>query len=513
MIDDPRSGAEVPGFRPGSDSAQPRVDVLMPTRDASWMLDEAIASILSQRGVSLRLLIVDDCRELEESERLAEIAESDQRIVIIRSDGIGIVDALNTGLAHVEAKFCARMDADDVSLPERLRIQAEWLDDHPDHVLVGGLVRYFDESGALLDPVDWEGLGSPLNSSDINRRLRDHNCIFHPTVMFRAEAVRQVGGYRSNYPHNEDYDLWLRLAETGKLENLPFPVLLYRIHGGQVGQLNADAQEESRLRLIAESFASAPPVPDAMVTDAHITSPSLDRKVRDYSCILEINSFEDIDRTLANLTDQHAARLRELLILHPPGLRQMTRIRRTITGANALGISVSLLSRDQSSVPVRKWLEAQLGSRPVFFMSASDEASLDRVVLQSAALDFLPGGWSLGMATVDNIPRSGLFPAEYFHRRPELIAELDDEHVRSSLCLSAEALLDAISSDEHPGAPISARAVAKRLSPTLLVELPMEISRIRATAIPARRRFTGRIEIGRRRLRRLLARTARSLGL
>lgn len=133
---------------------------------------------------------------------------------------------MNTAVRHARGEFLARMDADDASYPDRFLRQASYLASHPDVVAVGSSIEIVDPDGAPLGIMRWAE-----THDEIDRRLMaGRGGIAHPAAMMRRSAVLQAGIYREEYPAAQDKDLWLRLAEIGRLANLPQPLLRYREH-------------------------------------------------------------------------------------------------------------------------------------------------------------------------------------------------------------------------------------------------------------------------------------------
>ena len=200
----------------------PRVSVVMPVRDGERFLREALESTLAQTVAELELIVVDDGSTDATPAILAECAERDGRVRVQRQEPGGLTVALNAGCAHAQAPVIARMDADDVMLPDRLERQLAYLDAHPDVALLGGGIVLVDESGAEID--------REPGRAELDFLAR--NELTHATVAMRTEAFRALGGYRLDQA--EDYDLWLRFEERGGVAALPDFVLRYRLHPGPV---------------------------------------------------------------------------------------------------------------------------------------------------------------------------------------------------------------------------------------------------------------------------------------
>lgn len=208
---------------------QARVSVVLPAHNEEQHLEQAIESILRQSDTNFEMIVVDDGSTDGSPEILARLARGDSRIRAFRQPHGGIVGALNRGLAEASGALIARMDADDVADPERLRLQAEFLDRHPDVGLVASRVEYLGDrrrNRGLALFVDWTN--SLVEPADIWRYRFVETPFIHPSVMFRRELVERFGGYGDgSYP--EDYELWLRWLERGvKMAKLPETLLYWR---------------------------------------------------------------------------------------------------------------------------------------------------------------------------------------------------------------------------------------------------------------------------------------------
>ena len=202
---------------------KPLVSVVLPVRNGGLYLDEAVASILNQTIEILELILVDDHST---DEAVSRLDKSDPRLKVFRSNGQGVVDAFNSGFAHSQAEFIARMDADDISLPGRLECQLDYLDRHRDVDIVGSCVEIFSEAGIQGGLERYQGwLNSVLEPEQVHKQIFIESPLPNPGVMFRRAALQQLQGYRVNeWP--EDYDLFLRADAAGLKMGKPEPVLL-----------------------------------------------------------------------------------------------------------------------------------------------------------------------------------------------------------------------------------------------------------------------------------------------
>lgn len=208
----------------------PTVSVVMLAYNAERFVREAIASILQQTYTDFELLIIDDGSTDGTSAILQEYARRDVRIHIhTQPDNLGIASGRNLGLKLAQGKYLAVMDADDISLPERLAKQVAYLESHPETGVLGASAIVIDETSQRHEPMDF-----PASHRLIHWSLCFYDPIVNPVVMFRTELAYAAGGYRPEYPPTEDYDLWARLSTYTRLENLPERLLLLRKHSQNI---------------------------------------------------------------------------------------------------------------------------------------------------------------------------------------------------------------------------------------------------------------------------------------
>jgi hypothetical protein len=200
--------------------------VVLPVHNGEAYLDEAIASIRRQTFADFELLVIDDRSDDRSAAIAAGHAAEDARVRLLANSGEGLVAALNFGVERATAKLIARMDADDVALPARFERQMARMTAEPDVLVLGTATVRIDAAGNKLDVVV-----PPVEPAEVLRLLDRVNPIAHPTVVMRRADFEAVGGYRRAYLRAEDYDLWLRLAERGRLANLAEPLLRYRVAG------------------------------------------------------------------------------------------------------------------------------------------------------------------------------------------------------------------------------------------------------------------------------------------
>jgi glycosyltransferase involved in cell wall biosynthesis len=230
----------------------PLVSVIMPVYNGRRYVYEAVDSILAQTFSDFEFIIIDDGSTDGTSNILKHYAAKDQRIRLVSRPNQGVSRSLVEGLALAQAPLVARMDADDISLPTRFEKQVKFLQDNPDHVLIGCRCLLIDPDGYPI----CEKRDIALTHEQIDGLLMKMSWpLVHPAVMMRAEALKKIGGYDPRYRTNQDHDLFLRLAEVGKLANYPEVLLEYRQHFKSVGFTKVASQASTVMEIAKAAHA------------------------------------------------------------------------------------------------------------------------------------------------------------------------------------------------------------------------------------------------------------------
>lgn len=212
------------------------ISVIMSTyKEDERLLRESIESILNQTYRDFEYIIILDYPDnVVHKSVIEEYALKDDRIhFYINEKNMGLTDSLNRGLSLCHGEYIARMDADDISLPDRLERQMEYLEkNHYD--LIGGITEMINENGSLLYSIK----SVPTDPKKINKALRYSQCIAHPTWLGRKEVFEKNAGYR-HMPLCEDYDFTLRAVLNGfVISNLNEAVLKYRMTSNSISRSN-----------------------------------------------------------------------------------------------------------------------------------------------------------------------------------------------------------------------------------------------------------------------------------
>jgi glycosyltransferase involved in cell wall biosynthesis len=243
----------------------PLISIVLPVYNARDYLLDSVASIIEQSHRDWELICINDGSTDGSGNLLDWLAQQDARIQVIHQPNTGIVEALNRGCSLASAPLICRMDADDIAMPSRLQQQATYLRNHPTCIVVGSAILEVD---AESDPLRISRLATEHDRilDDLLHRRTGH---FHPTTMFRAEAFEAVGGYRTAFQWVEDHDLWLRLAQRGKLANLPEVLLCYRQHATSVCWQRSAQQRNLMNELLKDAYrARGADMPESLIVES-----------------------------------------------------------------------------------------------------------------------------------------------------------------------------------------------------------------------------------------------------
>ncbi len=248
-------------------SDRPKISVLMPIYNAEKYLAKTLESILKQTFTDFEVIAINDGSTDGSEAILHEFQQRDRRIHVFSQQNAGLIETLNRGLTYIKAEYISRIDADDIALPELFAKQVAFLDSNPDHVAAGGRVLMIDEDDAPIKEAN-----DLLTHEEIDQaHLMGFGTFPHSGSMIRRDAIAKIGGYRKEVPHAEDIDLWLRLAEIGKLQNLPSVAFKYRLHLKSIGHSKRSQQIESTRRLIIDAHLRRGLTPPAIPYGDHST--------------------------------------------------------------------------------------------------------------------------------------------------------------------------------------------------------------------------------------------------
>jgi glycosyltransferase involved in cell wall biosynthesis len=231
----------------------PRVSVLMTVLNGERYLDEAITSVIGQDFADFELVVVDDGSTDATPSILERWAARDPRVRVLRNEtNLGISQSANLGLAAARGAYVARLDADDLCMPGRLRAQVEVLDRERDVVLVSTCYEVIDAGGRPLSR-EWRAAPPEV----IAHLMHFSNALGgHSQVMFRRDVVRELGGYREDFDVCVDYELWSRLVRRGRIVVLPLLGMKYRLHEARVSVVKRERQRQNS-HLVTKNMLTA----------------------------------------------------------------------------------------------------------------------------------------------------------------------------------------------------------------------------------------------------------------
>jgi glycosyltransferase EpsE len=250
------------------DNMNPEVTVLMSVYNDEEYLEKSMNSILDQTFSDFEFLIIDDASTDESVSILKSYASNDERIrLVLNEKNKGLSYNLAEGVEMAEASWIARMDADDIACENRLEVQKEYVENHPDVDIVGSYVTDIDEHDQEMEirkvPVSHEKISDLI-----------WTCPFiHPTVMFRKEAILEAGSYDRNLRRRQDYDLWFRCkAANLKFANIPSPILYYRSTFDYYKKNNIKVQfKQFKMGIKGARLTNAKPIAYVGITVAFLT--------------------------------------------------------------------------------------------------------------------------------------------------------------------------------------------------------------------------------------------------
>jgi glycosyltransferase involved in cell wall biosynthesis len=214
----------------------PKITVLLPIYNCELYIQAAVESILNQTFTDFEFLIIDDASTDATVSILKKI--DDSRIQLIEKPvNSGYTTSLNQGLQIAKGQYIARMDGDDISMPDRFAQQIAYLESHPEVVVCGTTYKIIGNDKPIALPEKHEA---------IKIGLLWGNCISHPSVMIRKKVLDDFSIiYDTSKEPAEDYDVWVRLLSMGKLHNLQDVLLEYRVYGNQVSRKRAEEQKKN----------------------------------------------------------------------------------------------------------------------------------------------------------------------------------------------------------------------------------------------------------------------------
>lgn len=204
---------------------KPKVSLIMGVYNGSPKLKESIDSILSQTLSDFELIIINDASTDGTQAILEEYQARDARVKIVKNEkNLGLTKSLNRGILASTGGYVARMDNGDISYPTRFGKQVLFLDTHPEYCMVGSFANLTNDKSEVIGQLRY-----PSSHEAISRGLIRHNLFVHSSVMMRRDALDKVGLYNEDWRYAQDYELFFRMIQIGKVANIPEALVSYRI--------------------------------------------------------------------------------------------------------------------------------------------------------------------------------------------------------------------------------------------------------------------------------------------
>ncbi len=215
--------------------------VLMPVYNAEKYLKESINSILNQTYTNFKFLIINDGSTDKSKEII--LSYKDKRIIYLENEkNSGIIFTLNKGIDYIDTKYIIRMDADDISVPERFVKQIKFMEENPEIGVSGGQMQLFGHDNSI-----WE---VPLSDDKIKTQLIFSSGLAHPTVIIRTEILKKHKIYYPyDFPHMEDYAMWYKMSKFTKFKNLNKILLNYRYENQNITVINKNTNRERKRKI------------------------------------------------------------------------------------------------------------------------------------------------------------------------------------------------------------------------------------------------------------------------
>jgi glycosyltransferase involved in cell wall biosynthesis len=223
------------------------VSIIMPCYNCEKYVETAIRSILNQTYNNMEIIITDDCSIDNTSSIIESLAINDKRITFVKNkSNLELITSLNNSLDIAHGKYIARMDADDISLPDRIEKQVYFLETHPEYVICGTGAWHINSSDKIVDMSI-----IPLTSEEIENSKFFGSPFYHPSIMIKKE-IKELLKYDLNYIYAEDYALWLSILKNHRGMNLKERLIKYRIHEDSVSNKNKNKQSETLVNIFSK---------------------------------------------------------------------------------------------------------------------------------------------------------------------------------------------------------------------------------------------------------------------
>lgn len=210
----------------------PLISVIIPCYNAEKFVEQAVRSIMEQTYQNLEIICINDCSKDSTAEILQKLSKEDNRIFYIENEtNLKLPKTLNKGISLAKGEYIARMDADDIALPEKLEKQIKYLLSNNEIDILGSNSQHIDEHGNLKTYRTY----MPLTHTKIVQQMAFKCSLIHPSIIAKKSFFSDLNGFNENLSYAEDYELWINAIINGKkMGNLSEVLLYYRVHNNQM---------------------------------------------------------------------------------------------------------------------------------------------------------------------------------------------------------------------------------------------------------------------------------------
>lgn len=231
---------------------KPRVSFIVPSfNEDSEIIRESLQSVMSQSFTDFECIVIDESTDPACALACEQLCATDHRFIYVKPpQRLGLAASLNLALQIAKADWVARFDSDDICMPDRIALQMNYLEVHPETDVLGGGLEIIDDLGRNLAFRDY-----PLNNRAIAHKLQFTTPLAHPTVIFRRKLILEVGGYDKSFRFAEDLDLWLRLLNrNASFANLNKILVRYRQQNSRRNRQHWHFNLRARLKNFSRQF-------------------------------------------------------------------------------------------------------------------------------------------------------------------------------------------------------------------------------------------------------------------
>ena len=229
----------------------PKISLIMSVYNGESYLSEAIESVLSQTFEDFELIVINDCSTDGTGEILNRYSQQDSRVkVYTNEENLRLPSSLNKAMSYAQGKYIARMDADDICLPERLEKQYKFMEENPDIALSS--CKFMTLKNGIVSS---GGCGGKNDRDSIKALLLVTNPILHPGIIAKADIIKKLG-YDKEFTCTEDMELWTRFVMEGyNVEIMPDYLMIYRLHDKQITETTLEKQHKEVVSVQKRYFA------------------------------------------------------------------------------------------------------------------------------------------------------------------------------------------------------------------------------------------------------------------